>query len=78
MLILPNIVEKNRISNSKYKNIKKSRNKIVQILAKSKSQNLLKFRSKNLFIFKKVQSAIAIEGLDFFTSNVRVVFTKLR
>ena len=35
LLVLVNIVEKNKISSSKYRNIKKSRNKIIEILAKS-------------------------------------------
>ena len=54
MLKLIDIVEKDKVSSSgKYKSIKKSRNKIVKILAKIKSQNLPTFESKNLFRFKK-------------------------
>ena len=48
------MVKKDRISNSKYKNIRKSENKIVKILAKFKCQNLLKSRFKNLFKFKNI------------------------
>ena len=44
--MLVNLVEKNKIGNSNSKNIRKSRNKIVKILANSKVQNL--FMSKNL------------------------------
>ena len=47
MLVLVNIVKKERVNSNKYKSMKKSRNKVVKILAKSKSWNLPKFRSKN-------------------------------
>ena len=41
-----NIVKKNNISGTKSRSIKKSRrNKIVKILAKSKSWNLAKFKN---------------------------------
>ena len=41
------MVEENKIGINKYKSIKKSRNKLVKILAKLKYWNLPKFRSKN-------------------------------
>ena len=47
------MVEKDEISNNIYKNIKKSRNKIIRILAKLKSQKLIKFRSRNLIKVQK-------------------------
>ena len=43
-----NAIEKDKISCNKYRYIIKSRNKKVEILAKSKSPNLLKSRSRNL------------------------------
>ena len=46
------------------------------MLAKLKSWNLLKFRSRNLFRLKKIQSTSAIEELNFLTPNTKVVFTK--
>ena len=46
--ILVNIVEKNRISNSKNENKRKNRNKLVKILTKLKSGNLFKSRFENL------------------------------
>lgn len=51
--MLVNAVEKFRFSNIKYKNIKKSGNKIIRILAKLKSQKLIKFRSRNLIKVQK-------------------------
>ena len=46
--------EEDRIGSNEYKDIKKYRNKIVEILAKLKSRNLSKFSFKNLPKFKKV------------------------
>ena len=43
------MVEEDKIDGSKYKSIKKNRNKIVKILAKSKSRNLYKPRFESLF-----------------------------
>ena len=57
--------------------MKKSKNKIVKILAKSKSWNLFKIRFRNLSKFKKVQSIVTIKKLNFFTLNTRLAFTKL-
>ena len=48
------MVEKDRIGNSKYKNIGKNQNEIVKILAKSKIQNLPKLIFRNSFLFKKL------------------------
>ena len=47
-------VEKNRVGGNECKSIKKSGNKIVKILAKLKSWNLPKFKSRNLFKSKKI------------------------
>ena len=47
------MVKKDKVNNYKYKNIRKNRNKIVQILAKSKSWNLFKSRPRYLFVLKK-------------------------
>ena len=40
--------KKNKININNCKNIKKSRNKIIEILTKSKSPNLSKSRSENI------------------------------
>ena len=77
MPILVNIVEKDRVGNYKCKNIKNSKNKIIEILAKSKNRNLLKFIFRNLSKFKKVQSLITIEKLNFLTLSAKMVFAKL-
>ena len=53
-LALINIFEENRISVNKYKSIRKSWNKTIEISAKSKIWNLLKSRTRNLFKSKKV------------------------
>ena len=53
--------EKDWVDNSNYKNIKKGRNKIVEILAKSKYSNLLKSKSENLSRFKKISGTSAIK-----------------
>ena len=58
MLILVNKVKKDR---NKYKSIKKTENKIVEILLKSKSWNLPKTKSRNLFNSKKVQNIHTIK-----------------
>ena len=49
-----NIVKEDEFGSDKYKSIRKSRNEIVKMLAKLKSWNLAKSRSKNLLRFKKV------------------------
>ena len=48
------MVEKDGFSKNKYKSIRTRRNKIVEILAKSKIRNLFKTRSKILFQLKKI------------------------
>ena len=48
------MIKKDKINSGKQKNRKKSRNKIIQILAKSKSRNLPRFKFKNLTRSKKV------------------------
>ena len=78
MLVFINIVKEDKIDNNEYKSIKKIRNKMVKILAKLKSLNLSKSRSKNLFRFKKVQNIGTIREFNFLTPNTRVGFTKLR
>ena len=77
-MALVNIVEKDKVDVSKHKSLRKSGNEIVKILAKSKSSNLLKSRSRNLFRFKKVQSISIIEKPNFLISDARAAFTKLR
>ena len=52
MLILLVVIEENKVDNNKYRNIKKSENKMIEILAKLKSWNLSKSEFGNLFIFK--------------------------
>ena len=52
--ILLDIVKKDKVGGNKYKRVRKSRNKIVKILAKPKSWNLPKLKFENLFKHKKV------------------------
>ena len=52
---------------------KKSRNKIVEILAKLKNRNLPKFRFVNLFNLKKVKNSSTITEPNFLSSNTKVV-----
>ena len=40
LVVLVNMVKEDNVGRNKYKNIRKFENKIVEILAKSKSQNL--------------------------------------
>ena len=78
MLVLVNISEEDGINNSKYKNGRKSRNKINKILVKFKNRNLSKSRSRKLFTSKKIQNTSTIKKPNFLTLNTKVVFTKLR
>ena len=78
MLTFIDIGKKDIVNDNKCKSIRKSRNKIVEILAKLKNQNLLKFRFKNLFRCKKIQNTRNIKESNFLTYNTRVVFTKLK
>ena len=78
MLIYKNAVYKNRVNGGKYKNIWKSGNKKVKILAKPKSWNLPMSRLKNLFKSKKNKNNSAKEKTNFFISNTRVAYTKLK
>ena len=55
-----NIVEENRFSSREYKNRRKSENKKIKILTKLKSRNLPKFKFKNLFRSKNIQSSDVI------------------
>ena len=78
---LINIVKRDKVNSSEYKNIRKSGNKIIKILTKSKSRNLSKSRSENLFKSKnliKVQNTNSIKKFDFFIFNIKIVFIKLR
>ena len=50
---------------------------MIKILAKSKSRNLLKFRSKDLARSKKVQSTGTIRQSKFLNSNTKIAFNKL-
>ena len=49
MLVLVNWVKNDKIDGNKYKSIRKSENKIVKILAKSKSWNISKFENLSKF-----------------------------
>ena len=55
---------------------KKSEYKMVEILAKSKTQNLFKFRFWNLSKFERLEIINTIGKLKFITSNTRVIFNK--
>ena len=73
------MVYKIKVCSNKYRNIIKSGNEIVEILAKN--QNLLKFRFENLFISKnyiKFQSFNTIKKLNYLIFNTRVAYSKLR
>ena len=50
---------------------------MVKILAKSKSRNLLKFKFRKIFTFKKFQNTSAIEESNFLITNTRIIFTEL-
>ena len=78
MLILIDIFEKNEVGSSKHNNIRKSRSKLVEISAVSKSKNMSKSRFKNLFKFNKIQNTSTIKELYFLTLNTRLVLTKLK
>ena len=51
---------------------------MTKICDKSKSQNLLKFKSENLSKFKKFQSTNAIKKFYFLTPNAKITFIKLK
>ena len=78
MLALINTIKKDGVISNKYKSIRKTGNKIVKILTKSKSQNLSKFRFKILFRLKKIQNTSTMEDSNSLTPNTKVVFTKLK
>ena len=63
------MIKEDKVSNTKYRSISKSRNKMVKILAKFKSQNLLKSSFQSISTMKKS---------NFLTSNTKIVFTKLK
>ena len=77
LLALVDKVEKDELGSNKYKSIRKSENKIIEILAKSKIRNLPKFKSINLSMLKNVQVTSAIKKTNFLISGTRVDFTKL-
>ena len=77
MLILIDQTNKNGIIYDKYKSIKKSGNKTIKILAKSKSQNLLKLKFQNKSKLNKsikVQSTNIKEEFKFLILDAIIVF----
>ena len=77
--MLVDMVEKDKFGSNKRKNMKKNKNKIIKVLAKSR--NLLKFRSKNLFKFKNpinVQNDGIIKELNFLTFNTKGSFYHIK
>ena len=78
MLVVVDTIDEDKVDTSEYKSLKKIGNKIVEILAKSKSWNLLKFKFVNFFKFKNVQSTSIIKKFNLLTLNIRVSFTKFR
>lgn len=54
MQILVDVIKKDKVSSNKSKSIKKSDNQTIEISAKSKSQNLPKLKSQNLFMFQNI------------------------
>ena len=78
MLASINKIKKDEISSSECKSIRKRRNKIVEISAKLKTRNLPKFRFRNLFKSKKIQTNSVIWKSNFLIFNIKIVFTKLR
>ena len=65
MQVLVDAFKRDKFIGNKFKSIREIRNKIVEILTKVKSRNLLKFRFKNLFKSKKIQSVNTIRKLKF-------------
>ena len=81
LLISINVVEKKKIGSSKCRNIKKSENKIFKVLAKLKSWNLPKSKSRNFSRSNnsnKIQDIDIIKKLNFPISSIELVFIKLR
>ena len=73
------MVKENCIDGYNCRDIKKSENKIVQILVKS--WNMFKIRSENWFKSKssiKIQNISIIREFYFPISDAIIVFTKLR
>ena len=68
-----NIVNKNKFGSTRSKSIRKSKNKIVEILTKSKVWSL--FKSKYLI---KIQYTSTIRKHNFLIPNNKVVFIKLK
>ena len=62
--------------NSKYKNIKKIRNKIIEILVKSKIPTLPKFKFKNLSRFENFQTTSTTKKPNFLVFRAKVIFIK--
>ena len=70
--------KEDKINRNKYRSKRKSRNKIVENWTISKSRNLLRFRSRNLFHFKKLQSVNVIEKLKFLNKDNRFDFINFK
>lgn len=77
LLIWINVIEKDRVDNNKYIDIKKGRNKIVKILNKLKSRNMSNFRFRYLPKSKEIQSSSTIKKFQLFIPNARVVFIEV-
>ena len=81
LVIIRNKIEKYIFATNKYKNIRKSRNKMVGVLAKSKSRKLVRIKFRNLSKFEnliKVSNANIIKKIKYLTLDIRIDFTKLR
>lgn len=79
LLVIVNIVEDNKISRIKNKNIKLNKNEIVKILDKLKKLNLVKSRSENLSNFKKSAKYQYLQKKpNFISFNTRFSLTILR
>ena len=77
-MILIDIFEKDEICDSKYKSIKKSRNKMIEIWAKSNSRNLPRFRFENIFEFKKTQYSYITKESNFLIFDAKIISIKLK
>ena len=73
-----NVIKKTKVGGNKLRSPKKNGNKIIKILAKSKSWNLSKSKFTNLSKAKIVENASIIGELNFLTSSPKIIFTELR
>lgn len=78
LLILVDQVKQDEINSNKYKNIYKSRNKIIKMSTRLKNRNLSNYRFANLFKFEKIQSTGTIVNSNSLTFNTKIVFIKLK